>query len=204
MKYVSLDLETTGRVAGQHYVTEFGVVIDDLSKPRPVDSLPSLTGYITHGENNEMLWELGALLMFQDRLEEYNKAEKIPVEDVVERILQFIGPFMIPDYAKLVSTPGFDLHDALKKQRITFAGKQFPGFDKKFIEYLPNGYRLIDVMHYRSMDPGSMFVLPTDNEIPSTSECMKRAGIGGSVQHRALDDARNVVRLIRAHHKLPF
>ncbi len=205
MKYVSLDLESTGRNRYAHQIIEFGVVIDDLKNPRPVDQLPALTGYVNHkGRDDGLVWEMGALLMFQDRLEEYNKAEKVEAEDLAARILGFITPFFIPNYAKVTQSPEFNLQAEQAKLQITFAGKQFASFDKGFLYMLDNSDALINTMHYRSLDPGSMYARPDDDVIPSTAECMKRAKIGGAVMHRALDDARNVVKLIRAKHNLPY
>jgi DNA polymerase III epsilon subunit-like protein len=49
MKYVSIDLETTGLNPHLHQILEFGAVIDDLSKPLNIDKLPRLHFYIDNG-----------------------------------------------------------------------------------------------------------------------------------------------------------
>lgn len=207
MKYVSLDLETTGLDPLDHQITEFAVVVDDLTTCQPIESLPAIHGYVEHRE--DLIWNMHALLMFKNRLEEYHVAEKVKVDELVQVILNFLPAFIIKDYVKKCKdpdfnvTPKFSSQTEMEKTRITFAGKNFASFDKGFLANLPNADRLLRVMHHRSFDPGSLYFDPrVDAVIPATATCMERAGIKGPVTHRALDDARNVVRLIRTHYKL--
>lgn len=195
MKYVSGDLETTGLIPNTHRIIEFAFVIDDLAHQRPVETLPAIHGFVRNSDN--MFWGNGALEMFAPRIAEYNAAPKIDAADVVKTILNFLPAFLIMDFAKRSQTQGFDSYKVLTEQKVTFAGKNFASFDRPFLQWLPEGERLSNIMHHRFIDPGSMYLEPKDVTVPSTSECLKRANIGGKVSHRALDDARDVVRLIR-------
>lgn len=201
MKYVSLDLETTGLDRFNHVITEFAMVIDDLKNPRPVETLPAITAYVGH--DGDLVWQLPAMIMFKDRLEEYSKAEKVCVKDVVARILSFLPAFMIDNFAKKSQDSAFNAVEELKKQKVTFAGKNFASFDKGFLSELPFSEDLMGIMHHRSIDVGTLYFDPKiDDVIPSTEECKKRAGLKGKVAHKALDDALDVVRLIRSKYKI--
>lgn len=85
------------------------------------------------------------------------------------------------------------------RARITVAGKNFSSFDRQFLE---NDFHRVheDVeFRHRSIDPGSMYMTKDDTTPPGMDECLKRAGIEPipELQHRALYDAYDVVRLVR-------
>ena len=50
MKYVSIDLETTGLDPENNDIIEFGAVIDDLRDMKPVEELPRFHAYIVKDE----------------------------------------------------------------------------------------------------------------------------------------------------------
>lgn len=203
MKYVSLDLETTGLDPYSHSIIEFALVVDDLKNPRPVETLPAITGYVSH--ETDLIWSLPAAIMFKDRMEEYQAAEKIPANMVAERILGFLPAFVIPDFPKKSRDSNFNPVKDLIDRKVTFAGKNFASFDKQFLAGLPINEQLMSIIHHRSFDPGSLYFDPKiDDTLPSTEECKKRAGLKGKVAHKALDDAMDVVRLIRAKYKIAF
>jgi hypothetical protein len=78
---------------------------------------------------------------------------------------------------------------------ITLTGKNAASFDLRFLRRL-DGWRRLPFSH-RLIDPGSLYLRPTDNGVPNTEECLKRAGIDKEVSHDALDDAYDVCKLIR-------
>jgi hypothetical protein len=86
--------------------------------------------------------------------------------------------------------------------KINVAGKNFGNFDSKFLEKLPH-HNLLVKFHHRILDPGMLYFDPNEDEIlPSTEICMQRAGVGGEVQHTALEDALNVIKLLRNKYPL--
>lgn len=194
MKYASLDIETTGLYADKHQVTELAVVIDDLSDPKPIDSLPYFSTYVGHDE--DLVWNMFALLMFKDRLKEYDEATKMPMSNLAANVMAFLGKQLLSGILLSYS----EFYEALKKRKVTFAGKNFASFDNRFLAALPNGQMLTNIASHRCFDPGSLYFELGDTSLPSTEVCMRRAGISGTVSHRALDDARNVIRLIRYKH----
>lgn len=74
------------------------------------------------------------------------------------------------------------------------AGKNFASFDLRFLRRLPN-WNL--KLFHRFIDPSMFYMHVGDDVPPSTDECLKRAGIQKMVEHDALADAYDVVRLVR-------
>ena len=85
----------------------------------------------------------------------------------------------------------------MPKVYLNCAGKNFAGFDKKFLEKLPRWKQVFSIRS-RVLDPGILFVdWINDESVPSLDECKKRAGIDGVVTHNAVEDAMDVVMLLR-------
>jgi inhibitor of KinA sporulation pathway (predicted exonuclease) len=81
---------------------------------------------------------------------------------------------------------------------INVAGKNFASFDKNFLVKLPNWTSRIQIRQ-RIMDPAILFMAwKTDQSLPNLNRCIERAGLSGEVSHDAVDDAIDVVRVIRA------
>jgi hypothetical protein len=92
---------------------------------------------------------------------------------------------------------GFALPEGKTRVKIQCAGKNFAGFDRAFLARLDGFLDYIEFAH-RSFDPGTLYFDPRrDTAIPSTEECLKRAGLDATVAHTAVEDARNVIRLLR-------
>ena len=80
---------------------------------------------------------------------------------------------------------------------ISVAGKNFGTFDKLFLEKLVWWKKLIHIRQ-RIIDPGILFVdWVEDDAVPSLTKCKKRAGFSGEVTHNALEDAWDVIELLR-------
>ncbi len=80
---------------------------------------------------------------------------------------------------------------------INVAGKNFGTFDKLFLEQLPWWKKLIRTRQ-RIIDPSILFVdWSEDNSLPSLTKCKERANIEGIVTHNALEDAWDVIELLR-------
>lgn len=194
MKYVSIDLETTGLDPGIHQIVEFAAVQDDLQNPQiPVDELPSIQILIYHPNYivspfvtrmHKDIWEMVADINPSElalAIAEYSHLGKYPADKVGEHYVTTM---------EHLSTIFLDWLGTSDK--ITVAGKNFATFDKLF---LPEA---IDKrIRQRVADPGILYLEPGDQVIPNTDECLKRAGISKTTSHRALADARDVCRLLR-------
>jgi len=83
------------------------------------------------------------------------------------------------------------------KERINPAGKNFASFDSRFLNKLPHMDEIF--FSHRVIDPAILFWNPmTDKSLPDTKTCYERAGLKDDVAHTAVDDARGIVRLLRA------
>jgi hypothetical protein len=89
------------------------------------------------------------------------------------------------------------LTSQIPKVHITAAGKNFATFDLKFLERLPRWKQVFKVRQ-RIIDPSVLFTnWGEDDSLPSLSMCKKRAGMEEHVAHDAVEDARDVIRLLR-------
>ena len=80
---------------------------------------------------------------------------------------------------------------------VLVAGKNFAGFDLKFLEMLPNFGRAFKFFH-RFIDPMMLYFDPlTMKTPPSLDVCLKLAGIEKEVQHTAVEDAIDVIKCLR-------
>jgi hypothetical protein len=88
-----------------------------------------------------------------------------------------------------------------KKIYLTPAGKNFSTFDKNFIDpLLLNISRSGEIIKFRSrvLDPAILYVdWSKDDALPGLSTCKERAGLDPLVTHDALDDAWDVIELLR-------
>jgi hypothetical protein len=91
--------------------------------------------------------------------------------------------------------PAFNNHTP--SLTINVAGKNFGTFDKLFLDELPWWRKLIKVRQ-RIIDPSILYCRwDEDESIPSLKKCKERADIDGEVAHTALEDAWDVVQMLR-------
>lgn len=189
MKYVSIDLETTGLYPGQ--ILQFAAVLDDLEHPEvPVEELPCLNLLV---DSLEYSGQPFALWLNQDLLKELaNDHDNGTVVDLRGHKAVVTEPHLI--------TANFTQWLVANKyphQKVVCAGKNFATFDLKFLTAANPEFVYDCRLHHRSLDLGLAYLRPEDCEPPSLTECCKRAGIKDIVTHDAVDDAILVVKLIR-------
>jgi oligoribonuclease len=184
MKYVSIDLETTGLDPKKSDIIEFGAVIDDLNDPLPLNELPKFHAYVL--PNPELGYYRGdpfALQMNQAILKAI-ATRKGNTKD------KFVNPTdLTVGFLMFLQENGMDKEPFV-------AGKNYATFDGPFLEQIPNWKGLIKT-HRRVLDPVMLYLRKTDQEPPRLSTCCERAGINSEVKHTAVDDALMVVDLIR-------
>lgn len=187
MSYLSIDTETTG-IKDWCQIIEFGAIIDDGTKP--LEDSPAFHRYVTH---EKIVGEPYALAMNAEILRKLAEPHKYPECKFVA------GSQLIYEFAEwLVLNYLLDFDIPISKHpKLVAAGKNFTGFDKRFLSQLPGWEGL--PFHHRALDPGGMYWEPNiDGDVPpDTKTCMKRAGIPGDVAHNALEDAVVVAQLIR-------
>lgn len=178
MKYVSIDIETTGLDKETCSILAIGAVVVDTNNPNK-EEYPEfylevlLEGTTIVGEpialvmNNELIKRN---LEVRDEGQVYNK-------DIL-----------------LMSFNGF-LRTHFGRDKILVAGKNTGSFDIPFIEkeFERVGRKKEINFGHRVLDIGTLFYKHGDSHIPNLKECLERAGINKEVSHNALEDAWDVV-----------
>jgi oligoribonuclease len=179
MRYISIDIETTGLDPDTCQTLEIGAVAEDWVTP--IDRLPRFRRVLLYDRiiGNPFALALNASLLKQ--------IAAAPKDDSI---------FCKPDelgqqFAEWINSCGLDpLH-------LQPAGKNFASFDAQFMKRLPNFYEHVQFRH-RTLDPAILFWRPAEDEkLPDTKTCMERANIPGEVAHTAVEDALVVVKMIR-------
>ena len=180
MKYVSLDIETTGLDPYQDQILEVGAIIEDTKNLKPREECPQFHVYV---DNERLRGEIFAISMNSNILKKILELKNNKDE------INLVTPYnIIPALVTFLKNNGIE--------KATFAGKNFASFDLQFFKKL---YTFSDLkMHHRFLDPTTLFTdFEHDEVLPDLAKCKVRAGIKGNVTHEALDDAWDVIELLR-------
>lgn len=173
MEYVSIDIETTGLDHQRCDVIEFGAVLSLDAIGSQDDSEMFHTYVLPNRDIGVYQGEPYALSMHSEILRRI-------AERNTDRY-NFCQPHeLLPKFKSWLAR-----HK--KKLPITVAGKNFAGFDLRFLELIHREWK--DVFRHRVLDVGPLFLEPGDKVVPDLKTCMQRAGLYGEVSHTALDDA---------------
>lgn len=183
MKYVSLDIETTGLNPDTDDILEIGAIIEDTKLKLPRIQCPSFHVYIDRERLSGDIFALSLNANILKKILELRKSEDrslVKPDDVIIQFVEFLKDSGI--------------------EKVTFAGKNFMGFDLQFLKKLPHFYLV--KFNYRSLDPAILFTdFLNDNCPPDLSLCKKRANLQSNiVTHEALDDAWDVIELLRTQY----
>ena len=193
MKIVSLDIETTGLDPEKDDIVEFGAVLDDLGSIRPIDQLPRFQCYFYKDKFSGSPYALSMHPKIFRKIADYMSAGYLTGKNVGDdRFYQAdsFGAF----FKDFLVANGYE--KKLGQITINAAGKNFGAFDLQFLKHKTDLLTHVNVRH-RIIDPSILFIEDGDESLPSTEVCKKRAGISGEVAHNAIDDALDVIRLIR-------
>jgi len=226
MKYISLDIETTGLNKNENQIVEVGAVLDDIGSTTPIEKLPKFRAVLLHGE---MLMGSYCAKLHRDlwaeiqRLFKSGGADQIPEDlyllaSVHDEGIKHVESHCLGTTNKVYTQddpwtyycyPGMfevlfsnwlcrvlPLPSDASKIKINVAGKNPGSFDIPFLEALPGWKGLIDFRR-RVLDPASHCIQPDDEHIPDLQECLKRCGLEGTVDHTAVKDAIDIIRVIR-------
>ena len=220
MKYISIDIETTGLDPSTCQILSVGAIIEDTNNIQSYDDLPKFHVAIKHEQitgspfainmNRDLIESIVYYQTAQDQDEKNDLVHMtgmqfVNKEDVSELFFQFLyenGMVELPidpgRSVKIVNGKSYPvLTSNIKATHITVAGKNFGTFDKLFLEQLP---RWKQVVKFRSriIDPSILFVdWKNDESLPSLNDCKIRANIKGEVTHNALEDAWDVIQIMR-------
>jgi oligoribonuclease len=207
MRYVSIDIETTGLDRQNDQVLEIGAVIEDTDKQLDFNEIPRYKAIINHDRlsGNVYAFNLNArILEILANIPKFaigNDANEFGIKKTTYiREHNIIKPedFAL-SFQTFLTSNGYKENESNGEVKVIVAGKNFASFDQPFIERLLNLYRipLINFGH-RYIDPVNFFIdFETDKDIPSLNKCLEIAGIDDEVTHNALLDAWDVVRVMR-------
>ena len=197
MIYCSIDIETSGVDLQNDQILEVGAVIEDTEKQLSFDEIPKFNAIINHKRLTGSVFGLNMNVRIIEIL------KNIPRNSETFEKLDYIRKHNIVDLETLgLSFYTFLSSNGIKETehrdvKIIVAGKNFGSFDKNFLEKIPSFTKYIKFGH-RSIDPANFYIdFSSDTEIPSLDECMKRAEIRDTATHVALQDAWDVVRVLR-------
>ena len=192
MRYISLDLETTGGRPARHQILELAAVVEDTKNLRPLAELPAFRRVVRHPE---YVGTAGALALNADLLRELAQKEPNP---------ECCGPDeLLPQLREFLLAQGFrtDKKDCVA---VTMAGKNIASFDLGFLRELP-GYGTLVRAEPAMLDPAAFYLnWRKDTRLPTMQTCKARAHFADdTVAHQALADALDVIELLRPFYETP-
>jgi len=203
MKYISIDLETTGLNPETCQILEFGAVLEDSNNILPFDKIPKYHAFILHPGGNIFgnIFALNMNAAILEKIKNYKELESqynfVKIEDLATDFLFWCHLNGLEIETKNEGETSEYKH--LKS--VVVAGKNFASFDKLFLNNVPKWNKLIRTKS-RILDPAILFVdWEKDEAPPSLDDCKIRADIEGVVTHNAIDDALDVISLLRKHYQ---
>lgn len=182
MKYLALDVETTGLDPNLDQLLMASFIIADTEDDQtPVEHLPTLTLTFKHERISfaSSAFPIVDALSFMPAYKELMNTESaIPLEFGIQKLHEFLS-----------------LHNMVDK-KITLAGKNVMAFDIKFLAQMQ--FDTIQI-HYRILEPAMLFTRSSDTVVPDLKTCCERADIPYALtsSHSAWYDASLVIRLLR-------
>lgn len=182
MKYVSIDIETTGLDPETCQVLSVGMIVADTENPLPFDECPKAE-IVCNGQDirgNAFALQMNAQL----------------IDDIAKGTERDHRDYVHPDNMSMAIKSWLEIH--FGQEKFTIAGKNFGSFDDHFMSKLV--YEWDRMRHHRMLDPAPLYTGITDEKLPNLTSCLERAGLGGPTSHHdALSDAWDVIRLIENH-----
>ena len=212
MLYCSIDIETSGLDTENHQVLSIGAVIEDTTKKLPFDKIPRFHAIVLQRQitgspralemNSRLIKWMGEYLEGSGAIREVlqSKIDFYEKDEVAKQFYEFLYPYFGPPLVdvtigELVDQKSF--WGQAKPILINVAGKNFGTFDNVFLKKLPWWQKLI-IAKQRIIDPAPLYCdWENDEALPSLTECKARAGVEGIVTHDALEDAMDVVEVLR-------
>ena len=183
MIYVSIDIETTGINEETCDILEFGAIIDNLKDIKPIATLPRFHCYFIKPEYNGSPTALAMHPIIFKRIANREKPYNYISAD---RFGNQFKNFLLDN--KFEQDKG--------RVYINAAGKNFAYFDARFLEKKTDISKHVAFRH-RILDPAPSFLNSNDTELPRTEECMKRMILKYKANHTAIEDAEDVIRMVR-------
>ena len=224
MIYISVDVETTGLEKDRYQILSIGAILEDTTKKLGFEEIPKFHAAILHNEITGSPFAINMNSKIIEAVAQYQNAEDqdekndivhmtgmqfYQEDQVVEGFYRWLfdnglvdfDPLLADQMVKIENGKSYPaLTSKMKPVTINVAGKNFASFDKHFLERLPRWKQVIRVRQ-RIIDPSVIFTSwNEDKSMPSLYECKQRAKIEGIVTHDALEDAWDVIQLLRTQY----
>ena len=219
MVYVSIDIETSGLNSDMNHVLSIGAIIEDTEKKLPFEEIPKFNAIVLQNNiqgspraitmNKEIISLMGEYLEGKDEVREQLKLNSgyqfFEEDEVIKEFYWWLdsnglgyGLSNSGGYAQVVDGVTRPMiNGATKSITLNVAGKNFGTFDKLFLQELPWWQKLIRTRQ-RVLDPAILCVdWKEDTSLPSLTQCKERTNVEGIVTHNALEDAWDVIQVLR-------
>jgi oligoribonuclease (3'-5' exoribonuclease) len=196
MKYISIDIETTGLDVNKCQIIEFGAIIEDSNNIMEFEELPKFHCHFKYDFYN---LSPNAMEINYNKILEVNKLNLPLNHHEIDISMNVDLCYDGNDYG--ISWFKTHFSDWILKyygeNEIVFAGKNVSSFDLKFLEN--KGFFGSDLVKYRAvLDPTTVYVdWEKDKLPPSLNKCLERAKVKKKVTHNALEDAFDVIQVLR-------
>lgn len=217
MRYISIDIETTGLDPMNCQILSIAAVIEDTQNIKPLNELPHLHLGILRENISGSIFAINLnsdLIKTINRYQISNAEDRsyisqtkdmifVEESDAVKELFKFflLNGIEYDDKNNLYANVTIDINPVLSGNMnmmyLNVAGKNFGTFDKIFLERLPHWKRVFKARS-RILDPGILFIdWKNDKTVPSLGLCKKRAGYGDVISHNAYEDALDVISILR-------
>lgn len=201
MKYVSIDIETTGTNPDKHQILSFAAIVEDTNNPKSFTDIPKFYRMFTNEIKDVDVIALDINRELIRDLARFKKDGNVGIYKEENFIELCLLRYHFIDFLK---------ENNLLDSPINIAGKNFTEFDLKFLKKA--GWRYTQSAsasskyrfkyHRRIIDPAILYVnWNRDITLPNLSTCKERAGLPKKVSHNALFDAWDIIQLIRRKNK---
>jgi len=168
-------------------ILEMGAVLDDLNDPKPLEELPRFHCYfLPMNEGGTFRGEPYALHMHPKIFLRIDKREPP---------YNYYSPRKMGNHFKKFLLEN-DYMEERGKVYINVAGKNFGNCDLNFLNKQTDLERHVHIRH-TILDPAILYVTKADRQLPGLATCLARAGFDANVAHTAVEDALDVVKLMR-------
>ena len=219
MKYVSIDIETSGLDTENNKVLSIGAIIEDTTNKLPLEDVPKFHCIVLQNQitgspyalnmNSDIIRYMSEYLDTDDEgkaaLSEFIDFYK--PDEVAPAFFDFLWsngicyPLPLDKQVRIIDGKSYPIIGTrVKPLLLNVAGKNFGTFDNVFLKKLPWWQKLI-IAKQRILDPAILHTdWENDEALPSLNECKIRTGIKGEVTHDALEDAWDVIQVLRKNY----
>jgi len=190
MKYISIDLETTGLDPVNNNIIEFGAVLDNLKEMKPLSELPRFHAYICMDEYKGQPYALSMHPTIFRRIAKKEEGYNYLYPNTLGKA--FLN-FLLEHGYELEVRKG----KKIPRTVVNVAGKNFGTFDLPFLNHQTNFSSSVKIRS-RILDPGILCLESEDEVIPGLMECLKRVGVEKEIAHTTIEDSLDVIEVIRA------